>query len=492
MARTIVNRLASAALVFSTLSEMIFPFLRTVVLARLLPPDQVGIGVTLSVVYGIAEQVSDIGLTFSAIRSSELAPQRTVYATLHSIQMLRGLLLGLLLLAAAPVFAYSFSTPEALWAYAMLGLCMVLRALYNLSIKEAVRSYAYWREAVVVGGAQLVWTIATAALAWWLQDFRAAIYGILINIVAFVLLSHLFSVRRWRLGWDKPVAAEALAFGRPLMKSGIGNAILQFSDRFAVGTLLGMAPLAIYNITMLTAMLPRNVVVRLFVTLYMPPMVNFGRERAKTEHLNDSWTLCLAVLGFGCGIGLISIGAPVIGLTFGLAYQPETFVMNLIAIFVCARFFDQLPIPPGLSFGETKFIFHGTVAIALSVVGAIAVMYFDPVFEHFLVALVAGEILVVIWIIRRSIPMFGLTPAFTWFLLFLSNGVLILLAAIREFFDWNLTLWIAVSWATGLVTIAIMLLAAHRTGLNFRTLIVSIKDAKKKPAIEAQDVAPHG
>jgi O-antigen/teichoic acid export membrane protein len=476
-----MKRLQDSALFIATLSEMLLPFARNVALARILPADQFGLGVSLSVVYGIAEQTTDIGLNFSAVRTNGRSDPDRLYATLHCLLVLRGTLIGVLICATAPLIAMAFGAPDAAWAYMTLGFAMFVRGFANLGVREAMRNYEFWREALTVLGSQSFWTVATTVLALITLDLRAVILGTLCYVVSYVVLSHALSPRRWSIGWDRATAEEVLAYGRPLILNGMSNAFIQLADRFVVGTVLGVVQLGVYNVAMVTALLPRNTIAKALITVIMPAFVNLGDEKSRTIRLFDAWVLCIALLGFGYGVALLSVGPVLIEAIFGSRFRPTDFVMGLIAINITAKFLDQVPVPASLAFGHTGFIFFGTIASAMGVAVSVVALLIWRDFDIFILALALGQVAALTWIIVRTIRFHRQSPPLTLFLVYLPLLVeTLLVVAIMES-DWSLATRIAVTWTAALVTVLVMIGAAVTSGLNLATLVPLIREARAKP-----------
>jgi PST family polysaccharide transporter len=368
--------------------------------------------------------------------------------------------------------AAAFQAPRATPAYALLGVSMFIRGFANLGVKEAMRSYQFWREASVLAGSQFFWTLTTIYAAFQLKDFNAVAIGVIGAAVAYVALSHGFSPRRWRLGWDKRIADEAISFGRPLIPTGAANAFIQLGDRFVIGAVLGAVPLAIYNVAMVTALLPRNIVAKFLITLFMPAFVNLGPKRAREAGLFDAWTLVLSTLGFSYGVGLITMGPVLIDWIFGPRFRPTELVMGLIAVNVCAKFLDPLPVPASLAYGQTRFLLFGTLASAAGV--ALGLMAL-PNFELFVGALAIGEVFALAWITERSIRLYGLSRNLTWFTVGVPVAALSALVALHEFVAMPFGTWVAVGWTAGALTLASLLAATARSGLDLRALLVDLR-----------------
>lgn len=476
--QTLTQRVAASALFFATVFEMVMPFIRNVALAHILVPREFGVGISLSVVYGIAEQMTDIGVQFSAVRSSDHDDPDTLYATLHALMVTRGAALAGLLVLVSPLMAWAFGAREAVFAYALLGVSMFIRSFAHLGTKEAMRAYVFWREAALLIGTQLVWSVVTIGLALVLRTFYGVILGVLASAVSYVVLSHALSRRRWRLGWHRQVAAEAIAFGRPLIPNGTANAFVGLADRFVIGSLLGVVELAIYNVSMATAMLPRNAAAKFMNMLFMPAFANLGPQAARGLRLFDSWTLSLSLLGFGYGLGLIALGPTLIGLIFGRLFQPTDLMMGLIAVNICARFLDQLPVPASLAYGQTRFIFFGTLASALGVAFGIAVLLVTRDFNAFLGALAAGEIAALTWITMRTAALHGVNRPLTLFTVFYPVVTLSLLVALRQVLAFTLPAWVVTCGIAGLASVALMIWTSLSTGHRITTLLADIRNSR--------------
>jgi PST family polysaccharide transporter len=284
------------------------------------------------------------------------------------------------------------------------------------------------------------------------------IYGLLGSVLTSVILSHLLSDRRWGLAWERSVAREAFRYGRPLIPNGIANAVNVMGDRFIVGSYLGVSALALYNVAMTMAVLPRGALLKVLNSFFLPVFVNNGTDKARQRRLYDLWALCLATIGLAAGIGLISIGRPMVGLVFGSVYQPSALLMSLISIDVCIKFLAGLPVPPSLAYGQTRFVLWGSIANCLAVVFAGVLLPRLPSIEGFVAALALGEFLALMWIAWRTLRIHGFTPSSTWFAVLFPIAILSGLALLRaELPDLSLAAWIAVTWTIGVIGIATLI-----------------------------------
>lgn len=451
---------------------MVLPFARSAALAHLLSTRQMGLAISLVVVASSAEVMTDIGMQYTAVRTTSALPLDRLYGTLHAVQLVRAAFIALAIVAISPLLVIAFDSRDALWAYMLLGVASFVRGFTHLGTKEKMRHYSYWPEAATIIGAQISWTIGSVVLAWVTRDYSCMIFGLLGSVATAVILSHLLSERRWGLAWDRSVAREAFRYGRPLIPNGMANAVNVMGDRFIVGSYLGVSSLALYNVAMTMAVLPRGALLKVLNSFFLPIFVNNGAERARERRLYDLWALCLATIGLAAGIGLISIGRPMVGLVFGSVYQPSALLMSLISIDVCIKFLAGLPVPPSLAYGQTGFVLLGSVANCLAVVFAGLLLPRLLSIEGFVFALAVGEFLALLWIAWRSLRIHRFTPSSTWLAVLLPLTILSGLAVLRAALpDLPLAGWIALTWTTGVVGIAAMIGITAWQGVDVMSLV---------------------
>jgi PST family polysaccharide transporter len=136
-------------LLIANLAEMAFPFVRNILLARLLSQENFGVAVSLAMIVALVEIGFDFGIPVSAVRYTATDDPKKALAVLHTLQLTRAVMVGALIIAMSPVLAVIFKSPHATSAYVVVGACAMLRGFGNLGVKQAMRDYIYWPNAVL-------------------------------------------------------------------------------------------------------------------------------------------------------------------------------------------------------------------------------------------------------------------------------------------------------------------------------------------------------
>jgi O-antigen/teichoic acid export membrane protein len=401
---------SGSMLALANLAEVAFPFIRNILLARLLSQENFGVAVSLAMIIALVEIGFDFGIPVSAVRYTATDDPKKALATLHTLQLSRAVMVGALLMALAPALAIIFKSPQATWAYVVVGACAMLRGFGNLGVKQAMRDYIYWPNAVTLIMIQLAWTATVVVAAWISPDYWAMVWGLVASIIASGITSNVLSRFPWRLGWDKAVADEATTFGKPLIPNGFVSGALSLGDRIFIGWALGVHALAFYSVIFGTATLPRGAILRFLTNLFVPVFVNRPPDHPSVKKNCARWTLVLSLTAFLYAMGFIFVGTPMLPLLFGKTYAASPYLMSLIGLNLFVKFHYQLPSPVAMAQGNSRLMLTCTVysiiALAIAAVAALIV----PSIEVFVLALTAAEVIAVLRIGMIAVKKLNYSP----------------------------------------------------------------------------------
>lgn len=460
---------SAAALGIGRLTDVLFPLIRAFLLAKLLPQDQFGLAITLSVMAALVELSTDIGLDRYAVINPDRG-SALVFGTLHSLSVMRGAVIGLILAAIGPFAARIFDAPQAWWAFSLLGVASFMRGFMHLGIKEAMRDFRFWPEALTVGVTQASWTIVSVGLAWTFQDYRCMLFGILGAQIAFVTCSHLVSTTRWQLRWSKKDALRILKFSLPLIPNGINLAFRNMVDRLIVGAYLGLKQTAIYNINMMVATMPSGIIQTYIASLMLPVFSRHENGEQRLDHLYTAWPLGLAAIAAVYGAGVTCLAQPVVSLVFGHRFVIDQFFLTATGSIVAIKIVAGLPVPPALAVGDTKFVLFSSATGLGAPLFGFAVANLQPSLNLFIAAICIGELtglLVVAW---RCQHRYGFRPAAIWVSVFAPLVVTVGLGFLLFDLQPGLLVRIAIFCLSAVICCAALAYELARAGITIKML----------------------
>lgn len=328
-------------------------FVRNVIVARLLSPEDFGVAATFAITVSLFEMLSDLAVDKLIIQAKDGDDPR-LQATAQAFQSLRGLACGLLTAALAWPVALLFSTPEALWAYVLLGLVPMFRGLAHLDVGRLQREMRFGPAVITQVGSQLAAVLAAWPLARWLGDWSAMLWIVLIQSAVLALLSHVVARRRYSWAWDAVQLRRLLTFGWPLLINGILMFGAFQGDRVIVGSLYSKVDLALYSVVFSTAFVAPTILGGISLSLLLPL---FARVQESPEQLRTRYALAsqgFALLSGAFAVLFVALGPWAIGVLFGPAYADAPGVVAWIALMQAARLLRMPPTVAAMACGDTQ------------------------------------------------------------------------------------------------------------------------------------------
>lgn len=295
---SLYNVLASAV-------TILFGFVRTTLLLRLLPASDFGVAALALFYLDITAHLHSLGLNTALIHRKE--PDERVLSTFFSLNMGLTLLGTLLLTAVTPLLGRLYPNypllPPVLYAYIAINLVKGFNMVQEtiLSKQLAFRSIA-----LIDISSSLVMTLVAPYLAWRGWGVWAIVMERFSGIAIRTLLIWLF-YRRWqpRLGWDKEIARWFWQFGIRSWASGNLTYLIDRFDDFWIGTFLGRDPLGFYSRAYEYARYPRRVVANPILDVFFPTYAQLQDEPVRLSRAFFRATSLM--LRIGCLFSLIFI-----------------------------------------------------------------------------------------------------------------------------------------------------------------------------------------
>ena len=136
----------------------------TVVLARMLTPEDFGIVAIANVVVGLAAMAAELGLGSAIVQRKEVDAAQLSTAFWLSVGLGLTLFVGMALISG-PLSRF-LEEPEARWVMGVLSLTFVLGALGSVPRSVLTRRMDFGRMAYAEIGSTLVWGIMAMFLAY--------------------------------------------------------------------------------------------------------------------------------------------------------------------------------------------------------------------------------------------------------------------------------------------------------------------------------------
>ncbi|GEM_PF-687077 len=335
---------AASSLVIRTVSASL-KFARTILLARLINPDQFGIVGLALVFVQFLDTIGTFGLNMQLIRSEKLTDENvsTHFWLRMGLQSLMVVATLLLVLSFRYIYPDRILLPTVTM---VLGVIWFVQASY--STQEAVLAHQvnFQRTILLELASSAVTLLVSPLLAWWGWEVWSIVFGIyFVNTLVFFVGLILYRIP-WRpsLSFNAALARENLRFGwTVVVGKQLTYALDQFDD-FWAGSALGNLALGFYERAFQFARYPRQVIAEPLSGVFFTMYAKFQNDRSllsRSFFISNSFILRLNGL---FSLIFFVIAPEFVGQLLGAQWLPMVFTFQLMIVYC---FLDPLILSAG-------------------------------------------------------------------------------------------------------------------------------------------------
>ena len=285
----------------------------TLILVRLLTPADFGIvALATSFAQGFG-QLCEAGVEAAIIRDAN--PDRALYDTGFTINLIRGAGVAVILLIAAFPIAAFFHNPKLALVLIAVAAISAIGAMENIGVVDFRRFIAFDREFILKIIPRLVQTATAITLALILHSYWALIIALLINQTLTTLMTYRLHPYRPRLSlaaWRRMASYSGWSWINNLVTLLNSN-----GTNFIIGKLFGVGSVGIFGLGNEIADLPNT---ELVGPLGRSAFSGFAQARAQGDNgaaLLLRLLALMALIAVPASLGLSLTAYPIIQLAFG-------------------------------------------------------------------------------------------------------------------------------------------------------------------------------
>ncbi len=324
----------------STLIGQLIGFGRSIVVARLLAPEDFGLfGMALAVQLGL-NALTTLGLdqTILARQFKSDDEFRAQLNTVWSTELVRSFLLALLVLASAYPMSRFFNQPALVKLILVLALVTAIEGLQNIGLtilrKQISFGRLFWHDLIVSAGA----TALIIAIAFATHSVWALILGQLISAALATTLSYFFHPYRPQFVFEKIAFRRILTFSKFAVVIAISSYITTMADNVVVGRLLGTGALGNYALAYGLASFPIGVMVYALGRVTLPAFAELsasspGRIEYVFTKVFSLSSLCLITIA----VPLFLLADELVRLLFGEKWVSAAPVLRILSLLIPLR-----------------------------------------------------------------------------------------------------------------------------------------------------------
>jgi PST family polysaccharide transporter len=334
---------ARRALVWSfanTVFGKVGTLLISVVIARVLGPDEFGTYAVALVALAAVLSFNELGVSLAIVRWED--DPRRVAPTVATISLAASLLFFAAAWLLTPAFTEAMGDPAATDVVRVMLLCVPLNGLVAASAALLQREFQQGRR--TAADQVNVWlgaivSVVLALLGWGAMSLAVG------RVVASLVFSGMliaFAPAGLRLGWDRRLVGPLLRFGLPLAGASIVVFAVGYADQVVVGAVLGAQFLGFYLLAFNLASFP---VAMLSQPIRAVAPAAFSRMQHDPPRMGDgfraAFRLVLAVALPGCAF-IAGAALPIVTFVYGEEWAPAALALQWLALQAVVRIVFEL------------------------------------------------------------------------------------------------------------------------------------------------------
>ena len=300
----------------------------TLIIVRLLTPEDFGVLAISMLVIAFTEMISMTGSTQYIHQKSEVS--NSDVNTAWTANIIIKLAIAILILFIAPHAANYYEDQRLQWSISILSSLMVMHAFSNPGVILLERSINYKKSISIDISKKLLSAIFTILFAWTLGDYRALIYGHISSGLLSLLLSYVLVNYRPKLSLEN--ISEQWKFSKYALFQGAMGFFRAHIDTLVVSKFYSTAALGAYNTIKYVGVMPSSEII---MPALKPMLATFAKKKDSKVALLHQFTLVvliLSVLIIPLGVFLSVNSYEIVSILFGGGWKTYSFIFEYIVL----------------------------------------------------------------------------------------------------------------------------------------------------------------
>jgi len=302
--------------------------LSTVILARLLIPEDFGLVAMAMVAVGFFDVLLDLGVGAALIQHDHAG--REEFSTAWTLRLAQCVVTALLLVALAPVVADYYDDPRVIDVLRVAAITVIVGGLENIGTVSFQRNMELGRDFQFVVFKRLVKVACTVGLAIAMRSYWALILGSLVSRLMGVGASYWMS--RFRPNLTLSRISSIWTFSQWSLLTGIARYLNGAIPRLVLGGRANAAALGTYSVGEDIAMLPTSELLAPLGRVMFPAFAAAKNSQGELLRLVTLAQAVQALLAIPLSLGVVLIADDAIPLILGQQWTSAVPIAQIVAL----------------------------------------------------------------------------------------------------------------------------------------------------------------
>jgi lipopolysaccharide exporter len=309
--------------------DRVLGFVSTVVLARLLLPEDFGLVAMATAIIAVLDILRAFGFDVALIQNPNAT--RSHYDTAWTCNVLLGLVIGAAVAAVAAPAAAFYDEPRLTWVMVWLAVSAFVTGLENVGVIAFRKDLQFHKEFNLLLAKRVVTFCIAIPLAVTLRNYWALVAGVLVGRVCSVALTYLLHPYRPRFSLAE--RRQLFHFGKWLVASTVLNVLSTRSGDFLIGKISGAHALGVYNISNELASLPTSDLVAPINRAMLPGYAQKAAHRTALAASYVDVSGLIALLAVPAALGISAVANVLVPVVLGPNWDDAAAVIAILSAF---------------------------------------------------------------------------------------------------------------------------------------------------------------
>lgn len=312
------------------LVAQIVNFATTIILARLLVPEDFGLLGMVVIVTSFTQLLGEMGASAALIQRGEVNEAHR--SSMFWLNLGLGLLSALVVLTAAPYLASFYGEPRVDDLLQVAAALFLITPLGTVQLAVLARDMDFRSLAAVEIGRIMVGGIVGLTFAftgWGVWSLLARLLG---ESAGQVSMAWLLAPWRPKRIFRPAALRDLLGFGVRLAASNIINFWVRNVDDLLIGRIFGAGPLGYYSRAYGTMLLPLAQITGIFTSVMFPVMSRLQDDREATRRFYTSALEMIGTIAFPALLGLLAVTEAFVVTLYGEDWRPMIPILRVFCV----------------------------------------------------------------------------------------------------------------------------------------------------------------
>ncbi len=345
--------------------------LGTLILGRLLTPQDFGLVAIAAVAVTTAMGATETGMTTAMVQSSVRDPGH--YDLAWTVNVLRGALVCLILMLAAPLIAGLFDDPRAAGPIRLLALVPLIASLASPRLADLIRELNFSKLALIGIGTVVMELGVSIALAASLGGV-AIILGKVSAALMLTLCSYFVAPHRPRFRLRHSAGQHLIAFGRWMFAIAILGVTSDLILKVLISTRLGVASLGLFSLADKLAETPNQLANEAVGSVAMPLYSRLRDDPKRLMAAVRSHVIALMCFLLPATALIVALAGPLEHSILGPAWAGTSPMVILLAVGYLFELLFQAVTPLLTATGAVRRLFVVDLLQYIVLIGGMALL----------------------------------------------------------------------------------------------------------------------